>query len=154
MKKAKLFFVTLISVCIFSVIPEISLAQEVTQITFINELDNKVSATYGDALIMFKLQAGSSINSKNTTASKIDSYSLKGYKENMPLNKGMASLMTAKYLKLGGSFVYMIIGTERYAYKACIANGIFSGDGSENDKMSGPELIELLSKISDLKGGK
>jgi len=154
MKKAKLFFVTVISVCIFSVIPGIGLAQEATQITFINELDSKVSATYGDALIMFKLQAGSSINSKNTTASKIDSYSLKGYKESMPLNKGMASLMTAKYLKLGGSFVYMIIGTERYAYKACIANGIFSGDGSENDKMSGPELIELLSKISDLKGGK
>jgi hypothetical protein len=50
--------------------------------------------------------------------------------------------------------MYLIFDTERYAYKACIANGIFSPGGSENDKMTGPELIDLLSRISDLKGGK
>jgi hypothetical protein len=153
MIKTKIFFVVIISVLIFSGIFNIGFSQDATQINFINELDSKVSVTYGDALIMFRLQSGSSKTVKSAASSAEDPFSLKGYTEAAPLNKGMASLMTAKYLKLGGSFMYMIIGTERYAYKACIANGIFSGDGSENDKMTGPELIELFTKISDLKGG-
>lgn len=125
-------------------------SQDVTQIAFLSELDKKSSATYGDALVIFKLQGGGSakISAKN------DPLSLKGYTEKDTLTKGMASLMAARYLDLKGSLMYRIFHTQRYAYRACIAGGIFSGDGSENDRMSGPELIEMLSKISDIKGGK
>ncbi|PKL17687.1 MAG: hypothetical protein CVV49_09860 [Spirochaetae bacterium HGW-Spirochaetae-5] len=131
----------------------IAFSQDVTQVTFLSELDNKSTATYGDALIMFKLQSGSSVSAKGRSSSLKELYVLQGYDETDTLSKGMASLMTARYLDLGGSFMYMILDIKRYAYKACIANGIFTADGSENDKMSGPELIELFSKISDFKGG-
>jgi len=151
MKKALILIVALFSIISFS---GISSSQDVTQVTFLSELDNKSIATYGDALIMFKLQSGSTVSAKGKKTSDGESYALKGYTESDTLTKGMASLMTARYLDLGGSFMYMILDIERYAYKACIANGIFRADGSENDKMSGPELIELFSKISDMKGGK
>jgi len=129
-------------------------SQDVTQVTFISELDKKFNATYGDALIMFKIQTGSSVYSKKKSGSEKTPFILSGYTEDEQLTKGMASLMTARYINLGGSIMYIIFGTERYAYKVCIANGIFSDGGSENDKMTGPELIELFSKITDLKGGK
>lgn len=129
-------------------------SQDVTQITFINELDSKIQATYGDALIVFKLHSGSTAALKKGKSTAGDTFTLSGYTESDILTKGMASLMTARYLNLGGSFLYLIFGTERYAYKACIANKIFAPGGSESDKMTGPELIELLSRISDLKGGK
>ena len=150
MKKIRILLITFIAILSLT---GISFSQDITQVTFLSELDNKNIATYGDALIMFKLQSGSTVPSKGKKTSANESYALKGYTESETLTKGMASLMTARYLDLGGSFMYMILDIERYAYKACIANRIFSADGSENDKMSGPELIELFSKISDMKGG-
>lgn len=149
MKKAMVLIVTILSVISFA---RISFSQDITQVTFLSELDNKSTTTYGDALIMFKLQSGNSVSAKGKSSSGKEFYELQGYTEADTLSKGMASLMTARYLDLGGSFMYLILDIERYAYKACIANGIFSPDGSENDKMSGPELIELFSKISDMKG--
>jgi len=151
MKIVKIINNLFITILILSVTAS---SQDITQITFINELDNKVQATYGDALIVFKLQSGSTVALKKGKSTAVDSFTLSGYNEKDILTKGMASLMTAKYLDLDGSFLYLIFGTERYAYKACIANNIFAPGGSENDKMTGPELIELLSRISDLKGGK
>jgi len=151
MKIVKIINNLFITILILSVTAS---SQDITQITFINELDNKVQATYGDALIVFKLQSGSTVALKKGKSTAVDSFTLSGYNEKDILTKGMASLMTAKYLDLDGSFLYLIFGTERYAYKACIANNIFVPGGSENDKMTGPELIELLSRISDLKGGK
>jgi hypothetical protein len=150
MKTIRILSITFIAI-LFSA--GITFSQDITQVTFLSELDNKSTATYGDALIMFKLQSGSSVSAKGRSSSGKESYALQGYTEADTLSKGMASLMTARYLDLGGSFMYLILDIERYAYKACIANGIFSPDGSENDKMSGPELIELFSKISDMKGG-
>lgn len=127
-------------------------SQQKTQAEFLSELDNKKTATYGDALTLFKLQSGS----KNTTKENVEikNYSLQNYDDGAPLTTGMASLMTAKYLDLRGSFLYMVFGTERYAYKACISSNLLNQNGSENDKMSGPELIELFSRISDIKEDK
>ncbi len=145
MKKVKLFYITLLTILGLSAT---AFAQDITQITFLSELDNKPNATYGDALILFKLEFGNSLTPKKGTIT------IKRYHESDLLTKGMASQMAAESLKLGGSFMYMLFGTERYAYRACLANGIFSEGGSENDKMTGPELIELLSRINDIKGGK
>lgn len=150
MKKIQIFYITLAAIISLT---GSSFSQDVTQVTFLSELDNKSTATYGDALIMFKLQSGNSVSVKRKSSAGSESFALQGYTEADTLTKGMASLMTARYLDLGGSFMYLILDIERYAYKACIANRIFSPDGSENDKMSGPELIELFSKISDMKGG-
>ena len=148
MKKILLFF------CIMAILIsflETSFSQDITQIGFLSELDNKKTATYGDALGMFKIQEGA-LSSKKKDSGK-EAFLLKGYENSAPLTKGMAALMTARYLDLGGSFMYLIFKTERYAFMACIANGMMNSDGGENDKMSGPELIELFSKISERKGG-
>ncbi len=151
MKKISFFYITFLLIL---AITGVGFTQDVTQITFLSELDNKAAATYGDALIIFKLQSGSTAAVKRKSSSKGNSFTLPGYTEGNLLTRGMASLMAARYLDLGGSFMYMIFDTERYAYKACIANDIFAEGGSENDKMTGPELIEFLTRISDMKGGK
>ena len=116
-------------------------SQDMQQIMFLSELDGKKTATYGDALRMFRFK---------TTGS--GAYSLKGYSEYSKLTRGMVSLMTARYLKLNDSLMYRIFENERYAYKACMAEKLFSKDGSEHDVMTGPELIELFGKISKYKG--
>ena len=113
---------------------------EVAAIMFINELDVKKKATYGDALRMFGFQP------ENPQAGP---YRLKSYKDDSPLTKGMASLMTVRYLKLGNSLMYNFLDIERYAYRECCSDGLFDELKSENDRMSGPELIELFTKINE-----
>ena len=113
--------------------------QDVAVIMFINELDVKKTATYGDALSMFGFQPANP---------QTGSYRLKSYEDDSPLTKGMASLMTARYLKLNNSLMYNFFGIERYAYRECWSNGLFDELKSENDRMSGPELIELFAKIN------
>ncbi|MCL1864179.1 MAG: hypothetical protein FWF73_00010 [Spirochaetes bacterium] len=140
MKFIKIFY---INILLLGVLSSTAVSQDISQITFINELDGKSAATYGDALRMFEFQERNS-----------NLYMLKGYNNDARLTKGMASLMTARYLKLNKSLMYKIFDIERYAYRACLADKFFSIDGGENDLMSGPELIELLAKINDYKSGK
>ena len=116
--------------------------QDMQQIMLIIELEGKSVTTYGDALRMFGFQAETSSGS----------YRLKGYNDYSKLTKGMVSLMAAKYLYLKKSLLYRIIETERYAYRACVAEKLFSADGSENDLMSGPELIEFFAKVGEFRG--
>ena len=132
-----------VNILLLAVLSSAGIAQDVSQIMFINKLDEKSAANYGDALRMFEFQGRES-----------DSYMLKGYKSETRLTKGMVSLMTARYLQLKKSFMYKIFNTERYAYRACIADKFFGIDGSENDLMSGSELIELFAKINEFKRGR
>ena len=117
------------------------IGQDVLQIMFINELDRKSVATYGDALRMFKFQTGTS-----------DSYLLNSYQDDSKLTRGMVSLMIARHLKLNKSLMYRLFEIERYAYKECMAEKFFGKPGKENDLMSGPQLIELFGKIDEFKG--
>lgn len=103
-----------------------------------SDIDRKVTATYGDAVTLFKAET------------KKDIYL--DYKNDATLTRGMVALMTAKYLDLKGSFMYNLFGTERYAVKACIAEGIMDEDSSGNDIMSGADLIEVLGRIALVKG--
>ena len=112
---------------------------DISSIMFINELDAKKTATYGDALRMFQAK----------TIPESGSYLLEGYYDNLPLTKGTASLMIARYLKLNKSLMYNIFDIKRYAYRACLADELFSEFGSENDMMSGSELIELFTKVDE-----
>ena len=139
MKLIKVFWINILLLMILS---SFGISQDISSIVFINELDAKRTATYGDALRMFEFQEGTS---------RSGSYMLKGYNDDVRLTKGMASLMTARYLKLNKSLMYKIFDIERYAFRACLADKFFSIDGSENDLMSGPELIELFSKINEYK---
>jgi hypothetical protein len=144
MKNKPVIFVFIALVYLFS---GFLYGQDMTQLGFLSELDNKKTVTYGDAVSMFKIQTGVAVSKKKGSGD--ESFLLKGYGQSAPLTRGMAALMTAQYLDLGGSFMYLVFGSERYAYRACIANEIMASDGSENDIMNGPELIELFSKIGD-----
>ena len=136
----KLFKVFFINILLLMILSAIGVGQDISSIMFINELDAKKTATYGDALRMFELQEGTS---------RTDSYKLKGYNKGEQLTKGMASLMTARYLRLNKSLMYNIFDIERYAFRACMADKLFNIDGSENDLMSGSELIELFTKVDE-----
>jgi hypothetical protein len=70
------------------------------------------------------------------------------YSADEPLRKGMLALMSARYLKLDDSVWYMLFGTERYAYAACVSGGVMRGGGSTSETVSGPELIEVIGILS------
>jgi len=123
-------------------------AQDMGQIEWLSDLDQKKTAVYGDAIRLFALQEGRhSVKPLTGTGIELD-----GYSQGDTLTKGMLAKMTARYLDLGGSIMYSIFGTERYAFRACIANGIMRADGSENDIISGPELLEVIGRVSEIKG--
>jgi len=123
-------------------------AQDMGQIEWLSDLDQKKTAVYGDAIRLFALQEGrQSVKPLTGTGIELD-----GYSQGDTLTKGMLAKMTARYLDLGGSIMYSIFGTERYAFRACIANGIMRADGSENDIISGPELLEVIGRVSEIKG--
>ena len=151
MKFVKIFYINILLLVVLSAT---GIGQDISQIIFLNELDNKSVATYADALRMFRFQV------RTIPGADFDSeaYFHKGYFDDLPLTKGMASLMIARILLLNNSFMYNILYNlfgfeiERYAYRACIAEKLFSADGSENDLMSGSELIELFSRVHEFRG--
>ena len=152
----KKLFITAGAVLMTALLALSGYSQNSDEIGWLGEIDKKEAVTYGDALKLFMLQSGRkpSTFEKNQGDLAAEGIALDGYSEEDELTKGMLSKMTAVYLDLGGSLMYMIFGTERYAFRACMANGIFGQDGSENDRLSGPEMIEAFSKISEIRGEK
>lgn len=128
-------------------------AQNISQLDFIHSLDSKTAATYGDAVKLFAAEAGGRPGNFDAESAFLSEKGIAlTYSEDAPLTRGMAALMTARYLNLKGSFMYRIFKSERYAYRACIADSLMPGDSSELDKLTGPELLELMSLISGKKG--
>ncbi len=127
--------------------------QNISQLDLIHSLDSKASATYGDAVKLFTASTGGRAGNFASENAWLNEQGIAlEYSEDAPLTRGMAALMTAKYLNLKGSFMYLLFKSERYAYRACIADSLMPGDASELDKLTGPELLELMSLISDKKG--
>jgi hypothetical protein len=129
----------------------------IKNVTFVHEIAEKDVVSFGDTVRFLVLILGKEPTS--TLASDLNI--LKGagitaglnYTENIPIRKGMLAIIIADYLKLGDSLFYMIFKTQRYAFTACIANGIMDYDASENDSVSGGELIEIMSKVSERASG-
>ena len=125
-------------------------------IAFIHEMTDKDVVTFGDAVKFFTLI----VNNKSESFKK-DVEFLKGkgalekieYNKDTPIRRGELSLMIAKYFDLGDSLMYMILKIPRYAFRACVANGIMNFQASEWDFVDGGELIEIMYKVSKLSGG-
>lgn len=147
MKKIVLML-TILSVCLITVF---SYSQNAVEIDWLSQLDKKPAASYGDAVsfFMYQLNKPSSGFEQDSAILSSSGIALNGYNKDSILTKGMVSKMTAEYLNLNRSLLFIITGFERYAFKACIADGIFPEEGSESDIVSGPALIEVFSKISD-----
>ncbi len=129
----------------------------IKNVTFVHEISEKDAVSFGDTVRFLVLILGK--EPTKTLASDLDILKNAGiraglqYAENIPMKKGMLALILADYLKLGDSLFYMIFKTQRYAFTACIANGIMDFDASEYDSVSGGELIEIMSKVSERASG-
>ncbi len=131
-------------------------AQNISNIELINSVADKETATFSDGVTFFLLVMGQTPKSFEQNIAFLNSEGItKGIalKKDSPLRRGAFALMMARHLDLGDSLLYRIFKTERYAYRACAASEIMSYDGSEWDILSGGELLEIITKVSEITGG-
>jgi hypothetical protein len=129
--------------------PAIIFSQEINQIEWLSQLDSKAIATFGDGKKLFYMTFPEF--SEKHKASPMDE--LNKYSDNSLLTRGMIAAIIARELNLKGSLFYMLTGLERYACRACIAEGIMSANSSENDLISGPELLDIMIQAKIAKEG-
>ena len=131
-------------------------SENIGYLQFVIDLGNKKNATFADTVKFFVIVMGKETkNFEQDYRILLTENILPSEKYNpfMKINRGLLALMTAKYLKLNDSLFYLIFGGERYAYVACIADKIMEPNGSEWDKISGEDLIEIMTLISKRNGG-
>ena len=58
--------------------------------------------------------------------------------------------MVVKYLKINDSLLYNLTGWDRYAFRLCVDREIMSSNSSELDKVSGEELLEVISVLGSI----
>ncbi|MBN2080340.1 MAG: hypothetical protein JW838_15320 [Spirochaetes bacterium] len=121
------------------------------EINFINQLSGKKVVTFGEGVRMYMYALGrvprgfdADVRTlKDTGLLKKDRYDA-----DRPLRRGMLALMVARHLKLKGSLFYMMFDTRRYAHRACVGEKIMAVNTSEFDKLTGDELIEVISIVT------
>lgn len=151
---AKILNGLLIIMALFILTPLYS--QDMGEIAFINELADKKTSEYGDAVKFLIL-----LSDKKSNGFKADLHVLQkkaivkgpGYAQNTPLRYGTLALMIANYLKLDDSLLFKIFRIRRYAFTACVANDIMDYSRNEWDIASGGELVEIMAKVSEMSGG-
>jgi hypothetical protein len=122
------------------------------EINFINSLADKKAVTFEDGVKMYMYTLGKVPAGFNADVAILKGLKLlkaKTYDKDKPLRRGMLALMVARHLKLKGSFFYLLFDTERYAHRACVADGIMNATTSELDKMTGDELLETMSIVAE-----
>jgi len=130
--------------------------QGVADIVFVNEVADRPAATVGDALGLFAMFYGERHPGFAENAALLNQKGVavpRGLSEGDPLRRGTLALLSARYLRLGDSFMYAIFGTGRYAVTACVANGVMEPAGGEWDILSGGELVEIVRKVAEKAGG-
>jgi hypothetical protein len=137
MKKISLIFIIFMTASVIAAGP----------IDIINDIGDKKTTTVGDGIKLFlmTIEKPAAGYQENLAALKKLNVIVKiGYRENEPLRKGFICMLIANHLKLNNSLLYLIFKTERYAHRACAAAGLTPHNGSEWDKLSGEELIEIM----------
>jgi len=148
-------FITILISLIF-LLPSKLFAQNIANIDFINIVADKEKTTFDEGIHFFLMTAGKKIQSFEENMKVLNREGITSginFTKDSPLRRGVLAQMIARYLKLGDSLMYMIFGTERYAYRICAANNIMTYEGSEWDTLSGGELVEIMTKVSELTGG-
>lgn len=122
------------------------------QIQFINELSSKKVVTFGDGVTMFMYLLGKAPAGFTADVAVLKDLKLlkaKSYDREAPLRRGMIALMAARQLKLKGSLFYLMFDTERFAHRACVAENIMDVSTSELDTLTGDELLEVITAVSE-----
>jgi hypothetical protein len=149
-------------VIIFSFTINYSLSQEnpkriqANNIQYLDNLSIKQTASINDAFALyyfykynknsnFKIHRNAIIELKIIDSDKYNN-------ANLALRRGLLAKIVAVELNLKKSLMYLIFKNERYAYRACIAEEIMSPGKSNNDIISGQELIEIIHILTNLKG--
>jgi len=131
-------------------------SQSMSILNYVNDLGNRKQAVFGDIVKFIVLDMGEKTLGFDSDLSVLNAHNriASGYNlpENTMLRKGVAARLIARYLSLKDSLLYNIFGTERYAFRACVAAGIMISDGSEWDYVSGEELIEIMGRVSTISG--
>ncbi|MBN2040349.1 MAG: hypothetical protein JW864_09925 [Spirochaetes bacterium] len=112
------------------------------EVDFLNTVEQKSTVTVRDAEILFKM-----VMKADFPASK------KEVKKDDPVKKGYVALAVADNIGLNDSLLYKFFKSGRYAFRTCVAHKLLNPDASENDMMSGEELIEFLRLASEYKEG-
>ncbi|MCP4134773.1 MAG: hypothetical protein GY754_27610 [bacterium] len=139
---------------VVSVVP--ASGQNIGSLSFIHQLGDKEKASLEDGVTFFVLTMGQTSSSFDANVAALKAKTLLNdskYDKNAPLRRGLLAGMICRYLKLGDSLFYKIFGTDRYAFRACIAAGLMDVDGSEWDILSGEELIEIMARVGEYGGG-
>lgn len=125
--------------------------QGLGQIEFLAALSARDIVTFGDTLNAMVLVLG---REPGTFAENKAALKAAGVTEDLELGeddlvrKGDVALLVADYLKLDDLLLYAIVSTQRTAFRACVAHGVMDYTGSEWDRVSGGELIEVMNKIA------
>jgi len=77
---------------------------------------------------------------------------LERYDGGAVLTKGRAAYVAARALRLRGSLMYSILPSERYALRAFMGAGVFTGTSSGADTMTGTELLEFTATLARMYG--
>ena len=120
---------------------------------FILSLVDKKTATFGDAIASFCYI--NNINPVNDYNSNIEN--LKKIIHNLPkknfndkeLTFGDFSLLAMQHLKIKSGIFYLSTKSGRYAIRELMLLNIIPLNTSEFKKMSGPDLIKYLQKVTE-----
>jgi len=93
-----------------------------------------------------------SISLSAKSFNEIDFVNNTGDKKVTTINDGVTFFILLTDNKIDDSLLYNITRAKRYAFRLCVSEGIMKFNGSEYDKISGSELIEVVSKVSEKKG--
>jgi hypothetical protein len=129
-----------------------SFSQEYRSLDFLNKLTGKKYATWGDAVAFYAItvkKASAGFEADVKTLQQMGITKDSDYGKDDTLRKGMLARMIARHLDLKDSLLYLIFKTERYAHRACVAERFFDSDSSEWDPVSGDELIEIMTSVSE-----
>ncbi len=147
---------TLFIVCTFFCIPQ-AFPQDISNLIFINELADKDEITFEEGVRFFVLTIGKRPQSYKKNLRTLQKGGiLEGIDsdKDTPIRKGTLALMIARHLDLKDHLLFKIFKFKRYAFKACVANGIMHYNASEWDRISGGEMIEIMNIVSEMSGGK
>lgn len=123
------------------------------EIQYLDNLSNQKTTTVADAFALyykFKFNKISNYNTHKNAIVKIGAINKEEYKTGKELLKrGLLAQIIATELNLKNSLLYIIFGSDRYAYRACAASFIMPHGKSSYDLMSGQELIEAMHFLSN-----
>ncbi len=156
MKKLLLLFIFIPALAFAAPANQPAAQPAVSDPIFISQIADRPQATWGDAVRFMALVAGGRLLEYAPSLQLLQSRGIvrgSSREASDVLRRGALASMVARHLDLGDSLFYAIFGTGRYAYRACVAAHIMESDGSEWDRISGSELVEIMNKAAERSGG-